>query len=61
MILNRQNGCGEGVDDTEPIKTNPASTVIQYLIETQDIPGKFDAAAAKKLGIPQGPIFGLLF
>ena len=52
---------GDAVDDTEPIKTNPASTVVQYLIETQDIPGKFDADMAKKLGIPRGPVFGLLF
>ncbi len=63
MSLNEING-GEAVefDDyvVEPFEVSHRIAANGYALVEDDRPGRFDPAAAKALGVPEGPAFGQL-
>ena len=49
----------------EPIErilasTSPNDSIICYICQTSDVPGKFDSKKANELGVPNGPLRGKL-
>lgn len=62
VILGRNRERAEDGGDTKRARTESASAseVASYDVKLASIPGKFDMAAAVKLGVPNGPMRGAL-
>lgn len=48
------------VADGEILTEDHAVLAVSYVVDLASVPGRFDVAKAKALGVPTGPLFGQL-